>query len=260
MRVGVIGFGRTGKSVANVILENPTIRLEWVVRDTRRLEHRSVPEFFGVESCEPGVIYSRHEFSAEQLLDRSPVDVIIDFSSPNGIYYYGASAAERGVAIVSAISHYPESTLDYLRDLSAQTPVLWSPNITIGINFLMLAGRVLQRIAPHLDVQIVEEHFRDKSDVSGTAKRIADELKVPASEIKSVRAGGIIGNHEVIFGFPFQTVRLRHESISREAFGNGAIFAAEQLCSLPSGWYRMEDLLMPYFLEDDPNPTALAAR
>ncbi len=251
MRVGVIGFGRTGKSVATVILENTDTQLEWVVRDSRRLEHRSVPEFLGIDSAEPGLIYSRHEFDAGDLLDRFPVDAIIDFSAPDGIDYYGQAAAERNIAIVSAISHYSESTLVRLRRLADKTPVLWSPNITLGINFLMLAGRVLQRISPHLDVQIVEEHFRDKAGVSGTAMRIANELGVPQAEIKSVRAGGIIGNHEVIFGFPFQTVRLRHESISREAFGNGAIFAAEHLRSLSNGWYQMEDLLRPYFLDND---------
>ena len=48
-------------------------------------------------------------------------------------------------------------------------------------------------------------------------------------EIKSIRAGGIIGKHEVIFGFPSQTVRMIHESINREAFGNGAVFAINNL-------------------------------
>jgi 4-hydroxy-tetrahydrodipicolinate reductase len=51
----------------------------------------------------------------------------------------------------------------------------------------------------------------------------------------------------VLFGFPHQTVRLRHESISREAFGNGALFAAVNLEGKPKGFYSMEDLFMPFF-------------
>jgi len=42
-------------------------------------------------------------------------------------------------------------------------------------------------------------------------------------------------------------VRLKHESISREAFGNGALFAALNLQGKTKGFYTMEDLLLPYF-------------
>ena len=67
MKVGIIGFGKTGKAVASVLLESKQTKLQWVVRRSRRLEHRSVPEFFGVESDEPGFIYSKEEFSAAAL-------------------------------------------------------------------------------------------------------------------------------------------------------------------------------------------------
>jgi 4-hydroxy-tetrahydrodipicolinate reductase len=249
MKIGLMGFGKTGKSVASVILENRRICLNWVVRRSHKMEHRSVPEFLGVESDEPGFIYSMEEFSADELIRRMPVDAIIDFSSDSGIEYYGEAAAERGIAIVSAISHYETEKVEYLRELGTRTRVLWSPNITVGINFLMLAAKVLKQIAPYTDVEIVEEHFKVKPEVSGTAIRIADELSIAADEIKSIRAGGIIGTHEILFGFPFQTVRLKHESISREAFGNGAMFAVEHLLREPVGFYRMEDLMRPYFSE-----------
>lgn len=249
MRVGLIGFGRTGKSVASTILDDGDIRLEWVVRRSSRLEHRSVPEFLGVDSSEPGVIHSKNEYSAGELLDLKPVDAIVDFSSPSALDYYGAAAAEREVAIVSGISHYDEERAGALERLARRTRVLWSPNITVGINFLMLAARTLKSIAPHTDIEIIEEHFSQKSEVSGTAVRIADSLELGADEIKSVRAGGIIGTHEILFGFPYQTVRLKHESISREAFGNGALFALRHLLGRPKGFYRMEDLMIPYFTE-----------
>ena len=249
MKIGLIGFGKTGKSVATVILENKSICLNWVIRRSHKMEHRSVPEFLGVESDEPGLIYSIEEFTANELLNRMPVDAIVDFSSQGGLDYYGDAAAERGVAIVSAISHYEKEKIDELKRLSERTRVLWSPNITVGINFLMLAAKVLKQIAPHTDVEVVEEHFKAKSEISGTALRIADELEIEPDDIKSIRAGGIIGTHEILFGFPFQTVRLKHESISREAFGNGAMFAVEHLLQEPVGFYKMEDLMRPYFLD-----------
>jgi 4-hydroxy-tetrahydrodipicolinate reductase len=252
MKVGLIGFGKTGKAVASVILENPEIRLEWVLRKSHKMEHRSVPEFLGVDSREPGLLYSVDEFSADELLDSMPVDAIIDFSSEDAHKYYATAAAERGISIVSAISHYEQCSIDALRSLGKKTRVLWSPNITIGINFLIIAAQVLQRIAPYTDIEIMEEHFKDKEQVSGTAIRIANELGLDTTDIKSIRAGGIIGTHEILFGFPFQTVRLKHESISREAFGKGAMFAVEHLQGRPNGFYRMEDILRPYFTGEVP--------
>jgi 4-hydroxy-tetrahydrodipicolinate reductase len=249
MKIGLIGFGKTGKSVAAAVLDNHDICLNWVVRRSHLLEHRSVPEFLGVESNEPGLIYSIEEHSAGDLLDLMPVDAIVDFSSIGGLDWYGDTAAERGVAIVSAISHYDDGSIARLRNLGERTRVLWSPNITVGINFLILAAKVLKRMAPYTDIEIIEEHFREKPEVSGTAIRIADELNLDASDIKSVRAGGIIGTHEVLFGFPYQTVRLKHESISREAFGKGAMFAVEHLLREEHGFYRMEDLMRPYFID-----------
>lgn len=251
LRVGLLGFGRTGRDVAKLLLSDPSMRLEWVLRRSDSLEHRSVPEFLGVDSDEPGLIHSTSQISAGEVLTRFPVDVIIDFSSESGLDYYGAEAAARGVTIVTAISRYSEAKQRQLERCARTTRVLWSPNITLGINFMLLAAQSLQRIAPGVDVQIVEEHFRDKSEVSGTALRLARALDMPDDSVHVIRAGGIIGVHEVLFGFPAQTVRLRHEAISREAFGNGAMFAARHLVDRPAGLYRMEDLLLPYFSDLD---------
>ena len=81
--------------------------------------------------------------------------------------------------------------------------------------------------------------------------KIAESLDLDADSVKSIRAGGIIGVHEILFGFPFQTVRLKHESISREAFGNGAKFAVEELAKRDKGFYTMEQLLGPYFVDSN---------
>ncbi len=242
-----MGFGKTGKAVATVLLESKQTRLEWVARLSRKLEHRSVPEFLGIESDEPGLIYSTHEIACAELLEAHPVDVIIDFSAESGVDYYGGEAARRGITIVTAISEYSAGKMDYLRELSATTRVICSPNITVGINFLILASKVLKQIAPFADIEIIEEHFKSKPEVSGTSKVIARNLEIDEKEIKTIRAGGIIGVHEILFGFPHQTVRLKHESIMREAFGSGALFVINHLPAATTGLFTMQDLLGPYF-------------
>jgi 4-hydroxy-tetrahydrodipicolinate reductase len=247
MKVGLFGFGRAGRAVATVLLQSDETYLCWVIRKTNVLQHRSVPEFLGIKHHEPGLIFPKDEWTPEQLFDKHPVDVIIDFSSADAILSYGEEAAKRGIAIVTAISAYPPETVGLVKKLSRKTRVLWSPNITVGINFLMLAAKILKAVAPYTDIQIIEEHFKNKKEVSGTAVKISEALSLPEKDIKSVRAGGIVGRHEIIFGFPHQTVRLIHESIQREAFGDGALFAAKNLVNRKNGLYSMENLLIPYF-------------
>ena len=247
MRVGLIGFGKTGGPVASVLLRDPRLQLMWVVRKSESMSGRTAGEFFNIDSADPGIIVSAETTPAQRLFDDHPVDVIIDFSSEEGVDYYRAAAAARRVNVVTAISHYSVAQQQKLRDLSASSAVLWSPNITIGVNFLILAAESMRRIAPQADIEIIEEHFKLKDGVSGTAKLIGEALDVAEADIKSVRAGGIIGVHEVLFGFPFQVVRLRHEAISREAFGDGARFAALGLVGKVPGLYTMQDLMAPLF-------------
>jgi 4-hydroxy-tetrahydrodipicolinate reductase len=243
----MIGFGKTGKAVAATILRERGLRLEWVVRRSELLDHRSIPEFLGEPSDDPGIIHSSRKIGIKELLDQQPVDVIVDFSSESGIEYYGEEAVARGITIASGVSHYAEETQKLLKRYSKSTVVFWSPNITLGINYLIIAAKYLKKIAPHVDFEIVEEHFKEKPGVSGTAKIITKNLGLRSDQIKSVRAGGIIGRHEIICGFPYQTVRLVHESITREAFGNGMIFVVNNLDNKEPGFYDFEDLLLPYF-------------
>ena len=247
MKIGLIGFGRTGKAVAAAILENKEFSLEWVYRWKTLLENRSIAEFLGIESDENGRIFSSEHITIDELLDMQPVDFIIDFSSSTGIYSYGKAAASRGVKIISAISHYAKEDIAFMKTLAKETTVFWSPNITLGVNFLLLASKSLKKIAPYVDIEVVEEHFKQKQGISGTAVKIAEALELKSSKINSIRAGGIVGKHEIIFGFPYQTVRLVHESISREAFGTGVLFAAHNLIDKGKGYYNYEDILSPYF-------------
>lgn len=247
MNVGLIGFGKTGRAVAGVLLASDAVNLSWVLRRSKAMEQRSVAEFLDIDSNSDAVILSTESRTAKELLDAHPVDVIVDFSSVDGITHYGNEAARRGITIVTAVSQYPKEIVGWIAKLAKRTKVIHSPNITLGINFLMIAAKVLKNIAPETDIEIIEEHFKDKPEVSGTARTIARHLDIEDESIKSVRAGGIIGTHEILFGLPNQTVRLKHESISREAFGNGILFALNNLPRRRTGLYTMENLLTPYF-------------
>jgi 4-hydroxy-tetrahydrodipicolinate reductase len=247
MRIGLYGFGKTGRAVAKAVMEDPTMTLEWVVRKSDQLKYRSAAQLFEMEPADEGLIFPSSQIEIAEHLDTHPVDAIIDFSSQEGVDHYGVAATERDIRIVTAISTYTLERQRFLHDLSARTAVLWSPNITLGVNLLVIASNILKQMVPDADVEIIEEHFKKKNGVSGTAKILAESLGVSELDVKSIRAGGIVGIHEVVFGFPSQIVRLRHETIAREAFGEGALYAAAKLEHKCPGFYTMEDLLLPLF-------------
>lgn len=87
MKVGLFGFGRAGKAVATELLQNEEVFLCWVIRKSKNLQHRSVPEFLGIERDEDdqGLIFAKDEWTPAQLFDKHPVDAIIDFSSADAV-------------------------------------------------------------------------------------------------------------------------------------------------------------------------------
>ncbi|MES2918794.1 MAG: dihydrodipicolinate reductase C-terminal domain-containing protein [Pseudomonadota bacterium] len=250
IRVGLVGFGKAGQAVCMELLKAPDIDLRWVLR--RQSQGPDTAEAV-VGDCADGTrtpLFGLDTLALPRLLEEQPVDFLVDFSAVGSCRLYAGPAAEAGVGIISAISHYGDEEAALLRELGARIPVLHSPNITVGINFVLLAAKMLQRLAPHADIEIVEEHFRAKGEISGTARRIAQELGLDeALHLNSIRVGGIVGRHEVIFGFPYQTVRLAHDSISRQAFGQGALFALRALRGRDPGFYTMQQLVAERFAE-----------
>lgn len=242
IKVGLFGLGRTGKEVAQQLILDETVELLWIMRSGDA--ETTYEPFEGV----PVLPFGKTRIDG--LMQSSGVDFVVDFSGPETCLSYADAAARHGVGIISAISAYGDVHLEKLKAVSASTKVFHSPNITLGVNFVMMAGKVLRKLAPHAGVEVVEEHFHGKQEVSGTAVRIAELLDLdPTKQVNSVRVGGILGRHEIIFGFPYQTVRLMHDTISRAAFGQGALFALKELNTRPCGFYTMEQLVMDGFRE-----------
>lgn len=244
LRVGLVGFGKAGQAVCAEFLKAPDIDLRWVLR-RRTSGDCFVEDVIGhVADTSRTALLPLEAARLPRLFAENPVDFLVDFSGNDSCHQYATAAIAAGVGVVSAISNYGEAEERVLRRMARHVPVLHSPNITVGINFVLLAAKMLQRLAPHADIEIIEEHFRDKGDISGTARRLAQELGLDESRhLNSIRVGGIVGRHEVIFGFPYQTVRLMHDSISRNAFGQGALFALCHLAGRAPGLYTMQQLV-----------------
>ena len=139
IKVGLLGYGKAGKAVARVINADPRFDLCWIAKrsssaETPMDETGKIP-LIGLESI---------DFS--KWLDAQPVDAI----------------QERCITLVSAISSYSPEQIAFVHGLGQRTRVLYSPNMTLGINFLILAAKLLRSIAPFADVEILEQHFKEK--------------------------------------------------------------------------------------------------
>lgn len=240
IKIGMFGLGKAGKEVTEQFINDSAVKLCWIVRGSNAplTEHLS----------EDIPVYISSELDLVKLIKDKPVDFVVDFSSADTCLSYADIMAEHKVGIISAVSAYQEHHLNCLMEASKRTVVLYSPNITLGINFIIIAGKILRKLAPHAGVEVIEEHFHNKKEVSGTAIRIAELLGLdPKKHVNSIRVGGIVGRHEIIFGFPNQTLRLTHDSISRAAFGQGALYAIKNLYERPAGFYTMEQLVSEGF-------------
>lgn len=249
MKVALFGYGKTGSKIAELLAEDESVSLVWIATHSGKSELAPPQNVYQGKQLGLVPMFPLRKVLTKGWLKSNPVDVVIDFSSPAAIMEYGQSLADSGIKLVTCVSAYGETEHKELDRLSKKMALLWSPNITLGINFLLMAAKAIKAAMPGADISVTEEHFREKPELSGTAVRIANELGTDTAAINMIRSGGILGVHEVLFGYDNELLRLRHESINRKAFGAGALFAAKALLNERKGFFKMEDILAPYFKE-----------
>jgi 4-hydroxy-tetrahydrodipicolinate reductase len=171
--------------------------------------------------------------------------VVVDFTRPDAVLANVAACLQAGVHVVIGTTGFDMESLRSLA-ASARANVFAAPNFAIGAVLMM---RFAAEAAPHMaKAEIVELHHDRKLDApSGTAARTA-ELMVAAGgarpSIHSVRLPGIVADHEVILGDLGQTLTLRHDTTSREAFMPGVLLAVRRVASLErSPVIGLEELL-----------------
>ena len=93
----------------------------------------------------------------------------------------------------------------------------------------------------------LKTHHKHKRDVpSGTALHLAQLIntnRTDAIQPQSLRAGGIIGDHVVLFADEYERLELKHQAHSRCCFAKGALIAAQFLAQQPPGKYSMQAVM-----------------
>ena len=159
-------------------------------------------------------------------------DVAVDFTRPDAVPGNAERCLASGVPLVIGTSGFDVEALDR-RARAAGVPCIYAPNFALGAVLMMRFAEEAARALPR--AEIVELHADTKLDApSGTARATAARMggDVP---IHSVRLPGLVAHQEVILGGPGETLTIRHDTTSREAFVPGVLRAIEAVRSLPPG-------------------------
>ena len=195
------------------------------------------------------------------------VDVMIDFSLPEGTMRFLPACRERGIALVTGTTGLTASQQAEIADTASRIAIVQAPNFSVGINVLLKAVAMVARaLGEAYDVEVAETHHRFKKDApSGTAIALARSIcgatgrdygevavlgrggQCPRRPgeigMHALRVGDTVGEHSVHFGTLGETVTLGHSAHTRDTFVRGALRAAEWLAGREPGLYDMHDVL-----------------
>ncbi|HJV29679.1 MAG TPA: dihydrodipicolinate reductase C-terminal domain-containing protein [Gaiellaceae bacterium] len=172
------------------------------------------------------------EAAGHELVDLEQAEAMVDFTRPDAVVANVSRALDAGVPCVVGTTGWEPSAVD-ARAREAGLPVFYAPNFALGAVLMMRFAAEAAKLMPN--AEIVELHADTKRDApSGTARATA-ELMGGDVPIHSVRLPGLVAHQEVVFGGQGQTLTIRHDTSSREAFVPGVLLALERLPSLPPG-------------------------
>jgi 4-hydroxy-tetrahydrodipicolinate reductase len=159
-------------------------------------------------------------------------DAAVDFTRPDAVVANVEASLGAGLPVVIGTSGFDTSAVDEAAR-SAGLPSFYAPNFALGAVLMIRFAAEAARSFPR--AEIVELHADTKRDApSGTAKATAAAMGTEPP-IHSVRLPGLVAHQEVIFGAPGETLTIRHDTLSREAFVPGVLLALERIRGLPPG-------------------------
>jgi 4-hydroxy-tetrahydrodipicolinate reductase len=159
-------------------------------------------------------------------------DVAVDFTRPDAVLVNAEQCFAVGVPLVVGTTGFDADRLD-ASAREAGVPCFYAPNFALGAVLMMRFAEQAKAAFPR--AEIVELHDEAKVDApSGTAKATAARMggDVP---IHSIRLPGLVAHQEVILGGPGETLTIRHDTTSREAFVPGVLRALDAVRALPPG-------------------------
>jgi 4-hydroxy-tetrahydrodipicolinate reductase len=254
LKIGVGGaLGRMGRAVTDLAGRRSGVRI------AGRFDRTDAPD----EAGAPVALTALEDVLAAS-------DVVIDFSTGAASAVLARAASARGApALVIGATGLDLTEERIVAEAARTIAIVKSGNYSLGVN--VLAGLVEQAArrlpADVWDVEVFEMHHRRKVDApSGTALLLAEaaargrrrtlaEIAIApragitdarsegAIGFASLRGGGVVGDHSVIFASEEETLTLSHSARDRTLFARGALEAACWVAGKPPGLYDMIDVL-----------------
>lgn len=174
--------------------------------------------------------------------------VLIDFSLPKGLSKTLQWCRKNKVPCVVGVTGLGPKEQRLLKQTSKTIPILWSANMSLGVNVFVKLIERLSHLLPDYDWQLEEFHHNKKKDKpSGTGKWLQNVAEVGRKKklppILSGRGGGIYGVHKLLLMGPEETLTIEHSALSRALFARGALTAAKWLATRKRGLYSMSNVL-----------------
>ena len=230
MNVTIIGYGKMGKEIENVLISRGHNINKIIDKDS--------------------------EISFEN------TEVAIIFTSPESTFEQIKNCLDANVRVVCGSTGWTQQ-LDEIENYCRKSNggFLYSPNFSIGVNLFYKLNDYLNEIMTNhknYSASILEKHHSEKVDKpSGTAIKIANDIISKSDynswtlnenenedklKISSEREGDQKGHHSVIFSSDDDIIRISHTAKSRFAFALGAVISAEFLVD-KNGVYDMSDVI-----------------
>ena len=184
---------------------------------------------------------------AEPLL--AECDCLIEFTTPEATIEHLELCKKLKKAIVIGTTGLSADQKKIVEEASAKIPVVFSPNMSIGVNLLFKMVKDASKVlGQDYNVSVVEAHHVQKKDSpSGTAKEIArivkdahPDIEVP---IESVREGETVGEHTITFESDTDLIEITHSAKTRDIFAKGALTAAKFVAGKDKGLFTMQEVL-----------------
>jgi len=239
--IGIIGFGRMGQMIARLAdVKNFEISCAFDIKNIGA----KIGNLSGTEN-ETTI---SNIADLDKILKQTKPDVVIDFSNARACVENLKTVAKNKINAVIGTTGFNEEEKDELKKIVKEGNIgaVISPNMSIGVNVCWKLIEEAGNLLKDYDAEIIEAHHITKKDKpSGTALKIKEILeKIYKRQIPthSIRAGGIVGEHTVLFANPGEIIEIKHIAISRDTFAMGALLAA-QFIKGKKGIFSMKDVI-----------------
>ncbi len=243
VRIGISGAcGKMGLRIGGLAAKNPGIRIAGA------FERKDCPILGSDLGAVLGIAKLDVPVSSDLDSGVGALDCLIDFTLPGPTLEHLKSCRKYGVPMVIGTTGIDTAGEKAIKDASGTIPIVYSPNMSMGVNTLFMVVREAARVlGKDFKIKMDETHHVHKKDApSGTAKMIANVIKDACgteAQIKVVREGEVVGNHGIIFESDYETLEIRHDAKSRDVFADGALKAALFIAGKKPGLYTMGDVL-----------------